>query len=157
MNHRTTTAILLAILIPAASGFATARANHPAAQSGTFANHPDRTVWDSVFTAEQAARGQAVYAQRCARCHQAGLAGDTDNPPLAGKVFLSGWNNMTAADLHDRIYTSMPNDSAGTLSKEQSVDLVAHLFNANGFPAGRKELLVDVDSLSHIRIEARRP
>ena len=114
-------------------------------------------MWDSVFTAEQAKRGKVLYSARCARCHQEALTGNVDNPALSGATFLGNWNNMTAADLHDRIYSSMPNDSAGTVTKEQAADLVAHLFNANGFPAGKSELLVDVDSMRHIRIEARRP
>ena len=30
-----------------------------------------RSVWDGVYSKEQARRGQAVYQQECAKCHGA--------------------------------------------------------------------------------------
>jgi mono/diheme cytochrome c family protein len=33
------------------------------------------TVWDGVFTREQADRGEKLYADRCARCHGDTLQG----------------------------------------------------------------------------------
>ena len=35
----------------------------------------DRTTWDSVFTVEQAARGEIAYEATCAGCHQQSLSG----------------------------------------------------------------------------------
>ena len=34
-----------------------------------------KTVWDGVFTAMQAERGQASYTEYCLRCHKADLQG----------------------------------------------------------------------------------
>ena len=34
-----------------------------------------KTVWDGVFTEEQAKRGADVYAEKCAMCHGDGLGG----------------------------------------------------------------------------------
>ena len=33
-----------------------------------------RSVWDGVYTKEQAHRGQTVYGQECAKCHGENLA-----------------------------------------------------------------------------------
>src|SRR6185503_3805570 len=55
--------------------------------------HPlTRTVWDSVYTLNQAARGETAYAKVCARCHKASLAGGEESPPLVGGNFLANWN-----------------------------------------------------------------
>jgi len=35
----------------------------------------ERSVWDGVYTAEQAKRGEALYANNCASCHGSALGG----------------------------------------------------------------------------------
>ena len=62
-----------------------------------------RSVWDGVYTAEQAKRGQARYNQQCASCHGDTLMGGESAPPLAGGEFLSTWNGLTAGELFDRL------------------------------------------------------
>ncbi len=47
-----------------------------------------KTIWDGVFTEEQAGRGQKVYAVSCAPCHKTDLLGDSGTPALAGADFL---------------------------------------------------------------------
>ena len=42
------------------------------------------TVWDGVFTAAQAQRGETTYEQECATCHLADLLGDGIAPALTG-------------------------------------------------------------------------
>lgn len=116
-----------------------------------------RSVWDSVFTAEQARRGEAIYKARCLRCHKEALTGLDDIPPLSGKTFLGNWNGSTAADLHERIFTTMPSDSAGVLDRGQITDVMSYLFSFNGFPAGKSEMQKDTEYLKEIRIESSRP
>src|SRR5258708_9572329 len=53
-----------------------------------------RSVWDGVYTEEQAKRGQAAYTQECSMCHGAELAGGDEVPPLSGNEFLSNWNTL---------------------------------------------------------------
>ena len=43
-----------------------------------------RSVWDGVYTEEQARRGAALYGQECASCHGATLTGGESAPPLVG-------------------------------------------------------------------------
>jgi mono/diheme cytochrome c family protein len=98
-----------------------------------------RTVQDGVFTAAQAARGQALYTQRCAGCHGAALAG-AQAPPLEGPAFRFKWRKEPLSALFIKIrYTMPPNPAdadAARLAPEQGADLVAHILKSNGFPAG---------------------
>ncbi len=111
-----------------------------------------KTVWDGVYTKEQAARGQAKYAQVCSNCHQSDLSGSDQAPGLAGGEFVDRWNDQTIVDLADRIRTSMPLDDVGSLNVQLSADLTAYLLQANNFPAGNKELPADRSEMRAIKI-----
>jgi len=115
------------------------------------------TVWDSVYSTNQASRGETAYVKFCARCHQASLGGADQSPPLAGSAFLGNWNGLTLADLHDRIRTTMPSDSVGIVDRQVVTDVVAYMLKANGFPAGTAELPSDMDRLKAIAIQSSRP
>jgi len=114
---------------------------------------PNRSVLDGVYTDEQNRRGQTAYATACASCHAATLAGGDVVPALAGSDFLAKWTGATAAELLERISSTMPQASPGSLSPQQYVDIVAHIFNRNRFPAGRTPLDADPAVLRMIRIE----
>jgi mono/diheme cytochrome c family protein len=116
-----------------------------------------RSVWDGVYTDEQAQRGQAVYSRECAACHGAALTGGEEAPPLTGGGFTANWNGLTAGDLFERIRISMPADRPGHLNREQIADVLAHIFKVNEFPAGKNELEHQVEWLKQIRFEATRP
>jgi len=116
-----------------------------------------RTVWDGVFTAEQARRGQARYAEQCAACHGDTLAGGESAPPLAGGEFLSNWNGLTVGDLFDRTRSTMPQSKPGSLSREANTEIIAYLLSANQFPAGKTDLPQASEVLREIRIDAIRP
>lgn len=58
-----------------------------------------RSVWDGVYTAEQAKRGEALYGEHCASCHGAALAGAEAAPALTGFEFSANWNGLTLGDL----------------------------------------------------------
>ena len=112
----------LAALIPAQS---------PQAQ-------PRQSVWDGVYSEEQASRGQTLFQQSCARCHGANLAGTFETPPLVGR-FIPYWAGTTLDGLFDYVSTAMPLDHPGSLGAGANADIVAFLLKANGFPAGAKE------------------
>src|SRR5262245_48729559 len=82
---------------------------------------PPHSVWDGAYTAEQAMRGEALYAQECARCHGADLSGVDEAPPLSGGAFLANWDGLTVGDLFERIRISMPPNKKGKLSRQQIV------------------------------------
>ena len=116
-----------------------------------------RTVWDSVYTSDQATRGQTSYSQSCARCHQASLGGADESPALAGSGFLGAWNGHSLGELHERIRTTMPQDDPGTYGRQLIADVLAYMLKFNGFPAGAVELPMDTEALRQIRLEAARP
>jgi mono/diheme cytochrome c family protein len=115
------------------------------------------TVWDSVYSASQAGRGETSYVKACARCHQASLGGADQSPALAGPGFLGNWNGLTLGDLHDRIRTTMPPDSIGIVDRQLVADVMAYLLKANGFPAGATDLSPDADKLKGITIQTAKP
>jgi mono/diheme cytochrome c family protein len=117
----------------------------------------ERTVWDSVYTVGQAARGETLYVKSCARCHQVSLAGADESPPLTGGAFMANWNGLPLADLQNRIRTTMPSDSVGIYDRQLVTDVMAYLLKANGFPAGAAELPKDTDGLRGILMRASRP
>jgi mono/diheme cytochrome c family protein len=98
-----------------------------------------RTVQDGVFTDAQAARGQAIYGKQCASCHGDGLKG-AQAPPLVGDAFISIWRTQPLSELFNKIRNTMPADAAGSLTPQQSADLVAHILKSGGYPANRTEL-----------------
>jgi mono/diheme cytochrome c family protein len=116
-----------------------------------------KTVWDSVYTIEQAARGESSYAKGCARCHGAALTGSDQSPPLTGSAFLGNWNGQSLIDLQQRIKTTMPSDSIGIYDTKFVTDVLAFILKANGFPAGQAELAADDAALKEIAIRASRP
>ena len=101
-----------------------------------------RTARDAVYTAAQAARGQALYRARCGACDGETLGGDL-GPPLAGQLFLSTWSGQPLAGLFDKIRSTMPEDAPGTLAPAQVADLLAFMLQANRFPAGAAALGAD--------------
>lgn len=115
-----------------------------------------RTVLDGVYTAEQAKRGQAAYAEQCASCHLDDLSGTDRGPPLAGDPFMNNWVDLTVGDLFERAYRTMPQDRPGTLMPETTADILALVLQANGFPAGTTELPADAAALKGIVIKRKR-
>ena len=121
--------------------------------AAAIAAQSSRSVWDGVYTAEQAQRGEALYTRQCARCHGAQLTGGESAPPLAGGDFLSNWNGLTVGDLFERVRISMPADRPGQITRQQNADILAHILRANQFPAGKSELEQQAEVLKQIRIE----
>jgi mono/diheme cytochrome c family protein len=112
------------------------------------------SVWDGIYTVDQAERGQAAYRKNCASCHGGELEGKGQNPPLAGSDFTSNWNGMSVGDLLEKIQLSMPADRPGKLSKDQNAETLAYILKYNKFPAGAKDLPASADDLRSVRFEA---
>ena len=116
-----------------------------------------RSVWDGVYTEEQAKRGEAAYRTACAKCHGDTLTGGEAAPPLTGGEFVANWNGLTVGDLFERVRVSMPADRPGELSSAQNADILAYVLNVNQFPAGKKELERQAEILKQIQFEATKP
>ena len=92
-----------------------------------------------VFTAAQAAAGQASYQANCASCHLPDLAGQNEAPPLAGANFMTTWRARTARDLIDYMQATMP-PGRPSLAETDYVNIAAFILRSNGAAAG-SELL----------------
>ena len=102
-----------------------------------------KTVWDGVYTEQQAARGAASFASSCARCHGAEPNGGEEGRRLAGEPFWQSHRESTVDRLLDYVSKSMPNGAPGTLSASTYADLVAFILRQNGLPPGSAELTRD--------------
>ena len=143
------TAVKLTLVVMAALGvcWSVLRAQEPS----------ERSVWDGVFTQEQASIGQTSFTQNCATCHGDTLTGADSAPPLAGGEFLSNWNGLTVGDLFERIRTTMPLNNPQSLNRENTARILAFILSFNRFPSGATELPSRTEFLKMIRLDADPP
>src|SRR5690349_2707025 len=80
-----------------------------------------RSVWDGVYSEEQAKRAEPLYADKCSSCHGIDLTGAT--APLVGREFAANWNDLSLELMSERIRLTMPTERMGTLSRAQVADL----------------------------------
>ena len=116
-----------------------------------------RSVWDGVYTDDQAKRGEGFYAKECASCHGTELTGGEAAPPLAGDAFFANWNGLTLGDLFERIRISMPQNAPGSLSRQENADILAFILKVNQFPSGKSELDRQTEILKQIKFESTKP
>ena len=132
VRARSTLAVVLGLFLAGASG--------PAGAGAGAAQENRTTVWDGVYTVEQASRGEAVYRNQCSSCHQADFSGTEEASPLSGDAFMQAWREDTVGNLYTRVRNLMPFDEPASLSDDAYLDSVAYLLQANGFPPGPREL-----------------
>jgi mono/diheme cytochrome c family protein len=100
-----------------------------------------KTVWEGAYTADQAKRGETVYATRCARCHREDLSGY--GGLLIGDRFMNDWREDTIDSFFTVVKQTMPRDAPSSLPDNDYLDLLAYVLRENTFPAGQKELSLD--------------
>lgn len=106
-----------------------------------------RTVWDGVYTVDQAQRGRQLYSQSCSYCHDSGEA-----PALVGEAFIRNWFQNDLSILFDKIQTEMPLDNPGGLREESYLEILTFLLEASDFPAGDEPLSSDLSMLTNILV-----
>jgi cytochrome c5 len=109
------------------------------------------TVWDGVFTPEQARRGEAAYGDSCGHCHDLGV----EAPAIVGEAFLRVWFSDGLDVPFAKISETMPPDSAGSLTQAAYVDILSFLLEQSGFPSGGKELPPDRAELARILVTGK--
>jgi mono/diheme cytochrome c family protein len=110
-----------------------------------------KTVWDGVYTAAQATRGESVYSAECSRCHKDDLSGYRS--ALIGDRFLDSWREDRLESFFSLVKKTMPRNAPASLSDGEYLDVVAYVLQANAFPAGTKELTAD--ALGEIAVEGK--
>ena len=129
--------------LPFSPAAASSRASRPLGQDT--ASGADKSVLDGVFTAAQASRGQAQFAQACMTCHT--VAQHT------GRTFVVKWAGTTLDELFELISTTMPEVDPGSLKPEQYASIVAFFLRESGYPEGQRELPSEAAALRKIRVE----
>lgn len=143
----TTAAFLTMTLATAAFTSAALRAQQPPVGGGA-------TVWDGVYTAEQAKRGEDTYQADCSSCHGADLSGDGFAPALSGSEFANTWNGTPLADLFERMRASMPPSGPDSVTPAAKANILAFLLKSGKFPEGKTELPSQPDALKKIMFQA---
>src|SRR5690606_13425302 len=100
---------------------------------------PAPSVLAGAYTEEQALRGQALYYTQCLSCHGEDMAGLDQAPPLAGPQFSGVWKGESLWALAGRIDV-MPPTQPGTLSRDETVAILAYMLWYNGLPIGEAPL-----------------
>lgn len=98
------------------------------------------TILDGVFSADQAAKGQAEYTAKCVRCHE---GSEADGPILMGRSFIERWREDSLYVLYNFVKTRMPPDGTIMLTDAEYLQIVSYLLNANGYDPGPKELTAE--------------
>lgn len=101
------------------------------------------SVQAGVYSEEQAERGEQLFSEACMVCHQP--------EEFAAGGYMAGWDGMSVNDLVEYIRATMPEDNPGRLKRQEYIDIVAFLFQQNGFPAGESEM--ERKTLKGIQIE----
>jgi len=117
----------------------------------------DRSVWDGVYSEDQAKRGAALYDQHCAACHGEAGSGGRMAPALVGGAFSANYDGQTVGDLTERNRQTMPPGKEGQLSRQQIADIIAYMLQCNKFPSGPAELASQAPAQKQIKYLAVKP
>jgi len=116
---------------------------------------PEVSMWDGVFTADQAAEGRTIYAANCASCHGATARGGPGNPSLIGNTLNRKYADMPLSVFYDYMAMNMPAGRPGTLLPQQYADVLAFVLTAHGVEPGENTLTPDRALLDSIIIGPR--
>jgi cytochrome c len=144
-------------LVAAAAGVALAIGILSGSMVTPIAAQATKSVWDGVYSNEQAARGKKLYVDSCSSCHKEGLQGADLAPALKGEDFVLRWAGFSMQDMFNTISTTMPSDDPGKLTPQVNADIVAFILQVNKFPAGHEELKPDTSLLKGIAITPKTP
>jgi alcohol dehydrogenase (cytochrome c) len=98
------------------------------------------------YTNTQADAGNETYQAKCATCHGEDLHGGT-GPALSGAAFMKKWGPRTTKDLSVETHDAMPWGNPGTLTYDETANIVAFILRTNGLPAGTQPLMADTESV----------
>ena len=119
-----------------------------------------KTIWNGVYTREQARRGALAYRQTCSYCHGLDLGGSEVAgelaPELEGAYFLLRWGGPLS-QLFIKIDDDMPKDAPGTVTSEAASDILSYLLEANEAPAGEAEFPPDREKAKEILVTQKPP
>jgi hypothetical protein len=154
--------LLLVLSIVSAGGAVAARGKLPvnSAERPASSQVEKKTIWDGVYTRQQARRGELAYRETCGYCHGLDFGGSEVGgelaPELLGAIFVLRWDGPLS-QLFAKIDDDMPKDSPGAVTPQATIDIISYLLEANGVRAGETELPPDRGKLSQILVTRKPP
>jgi mono/diheme cytochrome c family protein len=97
-----------------------------------------QTVWDGVYSGDQAKRGETAYTQYCIACHKPDLLGVEG--AMKGELFMERRREDSLETLFLDMKATMPRGRPGSLPDQTYADLIAYFLQNNEMPAGPPEL-----------------
>src|SRR5215831_10917277 len=115
-----------------------------------------QTVWDGVYTAGQAKRGQTAYLQHCVACHKPDLLGI--EAAMKGEPFIERRREDNLETLFLDMKATMPRGNPGGLPDQTYADIISYLLQSNDMPAGKAELKPeDLEKVQLVGKDGARP
>jgi cytochrome c len=110
------------------------------------AQEPTRpiSILDSVFTAEQADRGEETFMKVCIDCHL------PEEFSTAG--YLASWEGQRVSDLMEFVQANMPEDNPASLKDTEYLDVMTYILKLNGIPAGSRNLDIALATKARIAL-----
>jgi mono/diheme cytochrome c family protein len=124
-----------------------AQAKPPATTAKPPAAAGQKTTMSGIYTSAQVDRGEQMYYTVCIACHPKGT--------YAGPGFKANWGGKPLSDLYDWVLNKMPKNDPGTLTPQESVDVIAYILKQNGMPEGTTTIPTDMRTLRSIKIQLR--
>jgi hypothetical protein len=115
------------------------------------AQNTEPRIWQGVYSAAQADRGQTSFNSSCLRCHGDKLQGNTA-PALSGDRFFTTWGSEPIASLFAKIRDTMPPNFGTSIDDQVKLDIVAYILRTNGYPVGPSELTQNGSDLATAQI-----
>ena len=113
-----------------------------------------KSVVEGVYTEEQVKKGAALYKEQCAACHGEDLAGNDIIPGLTGDTFATNWTGKSLGEFYEKINLTMPALNPGSLTGDQTAEIIALILSANKYPAGKMALANTMEALNTVKIDA---
>ena len=107
-----------------------------------------------VYTMEQSKKGAALYKEQCAACHGDDLSGNDIIPSLSGDTFATNWTGKSLGEFYEKINLTMPALNPGSLTGDQTAEIIALILSTNKYPAGKMALANTMEALNTVKIDA---
>ena len=110
---------------------------------------------DGIYTTAQAQRGDVLYGEQCVKCHGEIRQFTPDMAALlADHTFRARWKGRALGELFKMIQVEMPQEAPGSLSDQQTADLVAFILRGNRRSAGDVPLPDNLETLMQIPFDS---
>ena len=109
------------------------------------ASQATKSVNDGVYSADQAARGDAAFKSKCSGCHYISQ--------FSGDDLYKEWAGKPLSELFSLMRETMPEDNPGTLDAQTYADVIAYFLQVNKFPAASTDLVGTDEVMRGIMME----